>query len=332
MPTVTPGILQFLHHAPPDSLLALIGMYRADQRTDKIDLGVGVYRDRFGETPVMKAIKFAEGQLLSEQTTKSYLGADGDVIFTQRLGEHVFAQDLALLQSMSGLQTPGGTGALRLAAELLARANPNATVWIGDPSWPNHAPIFREAGLRVRTHRFYDPGSSELQYEEMMWDLKEAARGDALLLHGCCHNPTGEGFSPDQSAQVISFAAAQGLVPIIDLAYQGLGEGWHEDAAFTCAFLKAAPEALVAYSCDKNFGLYRERVGALWVKAGSSDLLDRARSNCLSLARSMWSMPPDHGAALVRLVLETPALQASWSQELDVMREAMLSVSSDIRN
>ncbi|WP_375196594.1 amino acid aminotransferase [Sphingobium sp.] len=299
---------------PADGLLGLIGLYRADERPGKLDLGVGVFRDDLGATPVMRAVKAAEATLLRDQATKSYLGAEGDARFVELLADVAFG---AGSDRLTGVQTPGGTGALRLGAELIAHSRHDATIWIGAPTWPNHAPIFREAGLPVQTHRFFDVANAGIDFEGMMEDLERTRPGDVLLLHGCCHNPTGADFTAEQWRQIGRLCESRGLLPFIDLAYQGLGDGLDADAAAMREMVRDVPEAVIAYSCDKNFGLYRERVGALWVQSDETALV---RGNMLALARSLWSMPPDHGAAVVRLVLDDPALRADWAAELDGMR------------
>ena len=315
-----PEIFGLLAEQPADPLLGLIALYRADPRPSKIDLGVGVFRDSEGQTPIMRAVKAAEALLFETQTSKSYLGPEGDHNYTGRLAEIVFGRDPGS-DRLVGVQTPGGTGALRLGAELLARANPDAQIWLGTPTWPNHAPIFAEAGVRTRNHRFYDYASSEIDLAAMIEDLGSARTGDALLLHGCCHNPTGATFSLDQWAVIAELCAARGLIPFVDLAYQGLGDGVMEDGAAARMIFEKLPVAMLAYSCDKNFGLYRERVGALWVHAEHSATAGVVRSNLLALTRSLWSMPPDHGAAIVRTILENDALRAAWCDELNAMRE-----------
>ncbi|MGH6821610.1 MAG: aromatic amino acid transaminase, partial [Methylocella sp.] len=267
----------------------------------------------------MRSVKAAEHILVKEQTSKSYLGADGDVRFVELLAPIVFGE-IGALGDLTGVQTPGGTGALRLAAELIARARPEACVWVGTPTWPNHGPIVREAGLRVRGHPYYDVLAGKIDFSRMMAALSEAEPGDILLLHGCCHNPTGADFSADQWRTLTDFIGDRGILPLIDLAYQGLGEGLGADAAATRAMIATLPDVIVAYSCDKNFGLYRERVGALWVKASDSTSLRAIRDNVLVIARSLWSMPPDHGAAVVRLILENATLAAIWRSELAEMR------------
>lgn len=315
-----PTLLDALDRQPPDALLALIGLHRDDSRSDKIDVGVGVYRDASGATPVLRAVKAAERRLVAEQPTKAYLGPEGDARFVALLEPIVFGPSLSGSPRLTGVQTPGGTGALRLGAELLARAAPEARVWMGSPTWPNHAPIFAAAGLRVEDHRYFDAAASDLDFDGMIRALGHAEAGDIVLLHGCCHNPTGTGLSLDQWRVLSDLLVGRGLVPFVDLAYQGLGDGLDEDAAGLRLLLATVGEALVAYSCDKNFGLYRERVGALWVMGAATASLPAIRDNLLVLARSLWSMPPDHGAAIVRVILDDPALAADWRRELDAMR------------
>lgn len=308
-----------LEPRPTDPLLGLMTAFRADPRDAKLDLGVGVYKDEHGKTPVMRAIKAAETHLLADQATKSYLGGDGDVRFVELLEPIVFGDALGDPARKIGIQTPGGTGALRLGAELIARARPGATVWTGDPTWPNHAPILHAAGLNVAQHPFYDVQARTIRFDEMLAALGQAKAGDVVLLHGCCHNPSGADLSPDQWDRVIALMAERNLVAFIDLAYQGLGDGLDADAAGLRKAWSALPEVLLAYSCDKNFGVYRERTGAMWGRFGDADTARIARGNVLALARTLWSMPPDHGAAAVRIVLEDAELAADWRAELDAM-------------
>lgn len=314
--TSAAALFDTLDRQPPDPLLAVIGLHRADPRSDKIDVGVGVYRDATGATPVMRAVKAAEARLLNGQASKSYLGAEGDQRFTDLLAAVALGAELAANARITGIQTPGGTGALRLAAELIARSGRAPTIWIGSPTWPNHGPIFREADLTVRTHAYFDRSRSEIDFDAFLAAVAQAKVGDVVLLHGCCHNPTGTSFSADQWRELTAIIAARGLVPLIDLAYQGLGAGLDADAAGMRALLAAVPEALVAYSCDKNFALYRDRVGALWVQAATPVAAIPVRETMLVLARSLWSMPPDHGAAVVRLILDDAALATDWRAEL----------------
>jgi aromatic-amino-acid transaminase len=309
----------------PDALLALIGLYAADPRADKIDLGVGVYRDESGATPVFRAVKAAEARLLEAQPSKSYLGPEGDARFTELLQPIVFgaAIDPATLV---GVQTPGGTGALRLAAELIGIAKPRAKIWLGTPTWPNHAPVFSAAGLTLVTYRYFDQAAQLIRFDEMMDALSRAEAGDVVVLHGCCHNPTGANLTPLQWNGVAEVIGQRGLVPLVDLAYQGLGGGLDQDAAGLRQVLEAAGDVIVAYSCDKNFGLYRDRVGALYVRARQKARAELIQSNMLALARANWSMPPDHGAAVVRTILEDSALTGDWRAELATMRERIAAV------
>ena len=329
LPAIT-SLFGALMRQPPDALLAVIGMHRADPRPEKIDVGVGVYRDAEGATPVMQAVKAAEERLLTNQVSKSYLGAEGDQRFTDLIAEVALSEGIARNPRITGVQTPGGTGALRLAAELIARSGRAPTIWIGSPTWPNHGPIFREAGLVVRSHPYFDTGRGELDFEAFADGLGEALASDVLVLHGCCHNPTGTTFSDAQWAALAELASRRGLVPLIDLAYQGLGDGLEEDAAGTRAMLAAVPEALVAYSCDKNFAMYRERVGALWAQSANTAATASVRENMLVLARSLWSMPPDHGAAAIRIILEDPVMTTEWRTELAGMCGRIRSLRSQL--
>ena len=303
----------------PDALLGLIRQYRSDKRAEKLDLGVGVYRDAAGATPILRSVKAAERSLVESQTTKGYLGPEGDLGFIERLKPIIFG-DRAGSSRLAGVQTPGGTGALRLAAELLAVADSQIRVWIGTPTWPNHQPILAAAGLSMATYRYFDPATQVVCFDEMMTALDNASSGDVFLLHGCCHNPTGADLDIAQWYSVAEAMAERGLIPLIDLAYQGLGDGLESDAGGMRLILDRVGVGLVAYSCDKNFGLYRERTGALYALSGSADTTAIILTNLLSLARANWSMPPDHGAALVRLILESPELTEDWQAELAAMR------------
>ena len=312
-------MLDRLDQQPPDALLALIKLHDADPRSDKIDLGVGVYRTGQGETPVFGAIKAAERKLVDEQTSKSYLGPEGDMGFVHALMPYVFGRDdPARGGRIEGMQTPGGTGAVRLALAL-ARASGVTRVIMGVPSWPNHAQIVRDLALELVTfpHAAAD-GAADL--DALKAALAGAREGDCVLLHGCCHNPTGVDYTPAQWDEIAPLLADGPALPVLDLAYQGLGDGMDEDAYGVRQVVAAVPEALIAYSCDKNFGLYRDRVGALYVLAADGECLKRVLSNGHALARAAWSMPPDHGAAAVRLILEDAGLTAQWQDELDQMR------------
>jgi len=312
-----------------DLLLQLIALCNADPRPEKIDVGVGVFRDGHGNTPILKVIKEAERILLETQETKSYLGSAGDKRFAELLrpvllGEH--ADD----DRIAGLQTPGGCGALRLGFELIATVNPNARVLVGTPTWPNHAPIIRAVGLQMIEYPYYDLDACSIRFDAMVAALKEARAGDVVLLHGCCHNPTGADLDDGQWAEVTPIIAERGLLPFVDIAYQGFGRGLDEDARGLRGLLSACDEVIAAQSCDKNFSVYRDRVGSLFVKTGSRDTTARAMAHVGQRAREMWSMPPDHGAAAVRIVLDTPELRQRWPGELAAMRDRINSVRQRI--
>jgi aromatic-amino-acid transaminase len=314
-----PALFERLEEQKSDSLLQLIALCEADPREEKIDVGVGVYRDPAGGTPIPRAVKEAERQLWESQETKSYLGSSGDARFTDLIKPIVFGDHLAADDRIVGLQTPGGCGALRLGAELIVAADENARILVGQPTWPNHGPLIECAGVEMISHPYYDKDKREIRFDEMMDALKDARAGDLVLLHGCCHNPTGADLSPAQWRAVAELVAERGLVPFVDLAYQGLGNGLEADAEGTRLVVEAAEQAIVAQSCDKNFGIYRERTGNLFVKGSSRRNAEVILGNLMTLSRTMWSMPPDHGAAVVRTVLDDEELRADWQEELIAM-------------
>ncbi|HEX7390551.1 MAG TPA: aromatic amino acid transaminase [Acidiphilium sp.] len=311
-----------LSQQPPDGLLALIKLFRDDPRETKLDLGVGVYKDEHGNTPILRAIKAAEEILLREQKTKSYLGPEGDLRFVELVREIVFGET-DVTGRVCGIQTPGGTGALRAAADLARRANPAARFWVSAPTWPNHRPIFVAAGAEVMEYPYFDIASQTLLFDRMLAALAGAARGDVIVLHGSCHNPTGANLSRTEWDAVISLCAERGLLPLFDLAYQGLGDGLDEDAYAVRKAAGVLGEMMVAQSCDKNFALYRERTGSLFVLGEKPDVI---ASNLALCARTTWSMPPDHGAVAVRLILESAELRKLWTDELNEMRERINAV------
>jgi aromatic-amino-acid transaminase len=317
-------MLDRLSPQAPDALLALIRLHSADPREDKIDLGVGVYRTEDGATPVFAAIKAAEQQLVDVQDSKSYLGPEGDMGFVNALMPYIFGADPTMGGRIQGMQTPGGTGAVRLALALAQKAGVRR-VHMGVPSWPNHAQILADLGMELAPfdHANAD-GSANL--DAVLAAINGAGADEAVLLHACCHNPTGIDYTDDQWAAIADAFAASGTFPIIDSAYQGLGHGMEEDAAGMRAVLAAVPEAFIAYSCDKNFGQYRDRVGAFYVMAKEQGALDTAFSNANALARAAWSMPPDHGGAAVRIILRDPDMTKAWLAELDDMRARMRGV------
>ena len=318
-------MLDRLTAQPPDALLALIKMYAADERADKIDLGVGVYRTDAGDTPVFRAVKGAERVLVEQQDSKSYLGPEGDHAFVQALMPYIFGrEDHDLLQRIEGMQTPGGTGAVRLAVALAQQAGVTR-IHLGTPSWPNHAQILKDVGLEIATfdHACAD-GTANV--DAALAAIRDAGEGEAILLHGCCHNPTGIDYTVEQWDKLAAALSDGKVLPILDIAYQGLGHGMDEDVVGVRKVLVAVPEALVAYSCDKNFGLYRDRVGAFYMIAKDGEQLPAIASNANALARANWSMPPDHGGAAVRIALHDEALTEQWHEELDEMRERMRGV------
>jgi aromatic-amino-acid transaminase len=319
---VHPSLFGALKGQAQDPLLALMAEFRTDKREGKIDLGVGMYRDATGITPVMRAVKAAERILLETQTTKGYMGPEGDPVFVELLKPIVFGAVVAKSDRIVGLQTPGGTGALRLGAELIASVSPRAKVWLGEPTWPNHRPLLNAARLAVEGFKHFDKSSQTLPFDETMAALGRAAAGDVVLLQACCHNPTGADYTIEQWRTIGETLAARGLVPFFDFAYQGLGDGLDADAAGMRLVLEHVDEALIGYASDKNFGVYRERVGALYVVSNNARAV---YSQAMALARANWSMPSDHGAAVVRLVLQSAELTRDWTAELDAMRARILS-------
>ena len=317
-------MLDKLEPQAPDALLALIKLHADDERADKIDLGVGVYRTGQGDTPVFAAIKQAEARLVEEQDSKSYLGPEGDMGFVHALMPYAFGTDGTMAGRLEGMQTPGGTGAVRLAVAVAQRAGVTR-VHLGVPSWPNHAQILGDVGVETAT---FDHANADgtANVEAALATIRGAQPGEAVLLHGCCHNPTGIDYSPEEWDAIADAFANGAALPILDLAYQGLGHGMDEDAYGLRRVLGAVPEALIAYSCDKNFGMYRDRVGALYVLAREVGQLSAIQSNLNALARAAWSMPPDHGGAAVRLVLRDSDLTALWLDELETMRARMRQV------
>ena len=321
-------MLDRLDQQPPDALLALIKLYEADPRPTKIDLGVGVYRTADGATPVFRAIKAAERRLVESQETKAYLGPEGDMGFVRALVPHVFGEAGTRDGRIDGMQTPGGTGAVRLAVAL-AKKSGVAKIWMGTPSWPNHAQILNDCGMAAGTFN-HATGDGAADMDALREVIANAAKDDAVLLHGACHNPTGVDYSNEEWDEIAALVKDKGILPIIDLAYQGLGDGMDADAYGLRAVLAAVPEALVAYSCDKNFGLYRDRVGALYAMSASAEDTVRIMSNGASLARANWSMPPDHGGAAVRVILEDEALTADWLAEVEDMRQRIGQVRAKL--
>ena len=326
--TRAPG-LRDLPDVEPDGLIALIGLVEAEKREDKIDVGVGVFRDGEGRTPILKVTKEAEQRLVDTQETKAYLGGRGDKRFAQLIGP-ILLGELANDPAIDGVQTPGGCGALRLGFQLLAQINPQARVLNGTPTWPNHEPIIDGVGLETIDYTYYERGQGVVRFDAMMDAVADADAGDIILLHGCCHNPTGADLEPDQWAEITRVVAERGIIPFVDIAYQGLGRGLDDDAAGVRGLVAACDEVIIAQSCDKSFSCYRDRVGSLWIKSGAKETTARAMTHTLQNAREMWSMPPDHGAATVRIILEDAELRARWLVELAAIRTRINAVRANV--
>jgi aspartate aminotransferase len=313
---------------PQDQILRLIQMFRDDPRRDKIDLGVGVYKDATGLTPVMRAVKAAEKKLWEVETTKTYTGLAGEPAFNAALSGMILGGAVAA-DRVSSVATPGGTGAIRQALELIRLASPDATVWLSNPTWPNHPSIIKYLGMPMAEYRYFDGATRGIDFAGLMADLAGVKAGDAVLLHGCCHNPTGANLDADQWALVADLLAAKGAIPFIDLAYQGFGDGLEEDAAATRMIAARFPEVLIAASCSKNFGIYRERTGIL-IAIGDGAGKATLQGNLNFLNRQNYSFPPDHGARVVTMILEDPALTADWKAELEEVRQNMLSLRQSL--
>ncbi|PSL11691.1 aspartate aminotransferase [Marinobacterium halophilum] len=323
-------MFEHLNTLPQDPILGLMKSFREDSRTDKVDLGVGVYRDEAGHTPIMAAVQSAQQRLLETEATKAYIGPAGAEGFNHLISQLILGAGHPALndQRVNTVQTPGGCGALRMAAEFLRLCKPDATVWVSTPTWANHIPLLGGAGLTIREYPYLDTATLSVDFDAMMAALELADAGDVVLLHGCCHNPSGADLSPDQWTAVTDLIERKGLLPFIDIAYQGLGEGLDQDAHGVRLMAERLPEVIVASSCSKNFGLYRERTGALMLIAANAQQGRAATSQLLSAIRSHYSMPPAHGAAVVELILDTPALTQAWHHELDAMCRRIIELRS----
>ena len=315
---------------PGDPILGLMDAYRADRNPAKLDLGVGVYKDAQGLTPIPRAVKLAEQRLVESETTKSYIGGHGDPLFASLLSQLVLGADSPLLAERAGTtQTPGGTGALRLCADFIGQCLPGRGIWLSDPTWPIHESIFAAAGLRV-DHYPYVGANNQLNVEAMIAALAHVPKGDVVLLHACCHNPTGFDLTPRDWKRVLEVVKARELLPLIDFAYQGFGDGLEQDAFSVRLFAAELPELLITSSCSKNFGLYRERTGALIVCADTATKLQDVRSQLAFIARNLWSTPPAHGAAVVATILADSELNGLWVSELEAMRQRVASLRAGL--
>ncbi|MFM2389529.1 MAG: hypothetical protein RLZZ437_1084 [Pseudomonadota bacterium] len=312
-----------LNAQPADKILTLIQMFKDDARTGKIDLGVGVYKDASGLTPVMRAVKAAEKKLWEQEVTKTYTGLAGEPAYNAAMVGMILGAGYA--DRAASVATPGGTGAIRQALELIRLASPGAKVWLSNPTWPNHPSIIKYLGMPMATYRYFDETSGGIDFAGLMADLAGVQAGDAVLLHGCCHNPTGANLDAGQWSEVADLLLAKGAIPFIDLAYQGFGDGLEADAAPTRMVAARFPEVIIAASCSKNFGIYRERTGIL-IALGDASRRAITQGNLAFLNRQNYSFPPDHGARLVTMILEDAELRADWMAELEEVRLNMLSL------
>jgi aspartate aminotransferase len=316
-------MFETLTQAPGDKILALMGEYAADQRSTKIDLGVGVYKDEKGVTPVMTSVRKAEERILSNEKTKTYLGIAGNKGFGTAVLDLVF-EDIVDRSRVRIAQTPGGTGSLWVLMQLISRARPGASFYVSDPTWANHVPMAKNAGFDLKTYPYFDAETRGVKFDDMLATLDGLKAGDVVLLHGCCHNPTGANLTPAQWDQVAASLVRTGALPFIDLAYLGFGDGIEADAYGTRKVIAAVPEAVLAFSGSKNFGLYKERVGAAILVARDAAQADVTNSQMLNIIRGAYSQPPDHGAEIIRIILTDASLRAEWETELTEMRNRMI--------
>jgi len=316
----------------PDPILGLMAAFRADPDPRKVDLGVGVYRDDRGETPVLEAVRRAESALLARQSTKSYVGPAGNPAFNEAIERLVLGEEheARLTARVRTVQAPGGCGALRLGAELIRAVSPDSVVYVSTPTWANHSPLLSGSGLKLAPYPYFDPATGGVQFAAMAAALERLPARAVVLLHASCHNPTGADLSPAQWRELLELVKRRQLLPFIDMAYQGLGEGLEADAYGMRLFSAELPEVLCAVSCSKNFGLYRERTGALQVINETPAAADAAFSHLVRIARGIWSMPPDHGAAIVHGILAEPTLRTSWQAELAAMRQRIQSLRHEV--
>ena len=326
-------MLDALQPAPPDAILGLSEAFRGDPRPEKINLAVGVYKNQEGDTPVLEAVKEAERRLLDAETTKAYLPIDGPPALGRRVRSMLFGEGDERVDGgrAATSATPGGTGGLRVAGDFVKQNLPGATVWLSDPTWANHHGIFRAAGLPTSTYRWYDASTRGLDFGGALEALEEVPAGDVVVLHGCCHNPTGADPTPEQWRRLAGVLAGRGVLPLVDFAYQGFGDGLDADAAGLREVAAACPELLVCSSFSKNFGLYRDRVGALTVVAAAADAAAAAQSLVKQAVRRNYSNPPAHGALVVQTVLGDAGLTAAWEAELDGMRARINGMRAALR-
>ncbi|MFW7525027.1 amino acid aminotransferase [Vibrio ostreicida] len=323
-----------LSHLPTptlDPILSLSVAYRNDERTDKVDLGIGVYKNSAGETPVMKAIAKAQDIVVSTQKTKAYVGLAGCEAFNQSMVDLLLSGTSAM-DRVAAIQTPGASGALRMLGDLIKIAQPETRIWISNPSYVNHRPVMEAAGLKVQQYSYFNPESKQVDTARMLDELSHAGPQDVVLLHGCCHNPTGADIDFSAWQEITALAQKNGFTPFVDIAYQGFGDGLEEDAKGLRYMADNIDEMLITTSCSKNFGLYRERTGAAIVVGKSLHDVSNAKGKLLTLARATYTMPPDHGAALVRTVLQDKTLTEIWKQELQEMQQRLVNLRRALCN
>jgi len=315
-------VFEKLELLAPDAIIGIMALFREDQAPNKVDLSVGVYQDDTGNTPVMECVKRAERQIVDAQTTKTYVGIAGNMDFNRGMEKLLFGADHPVLAAgrVATVQSPGGSGGLCVAAHLLHRANPDARIWLSAPSWPNHLPLLGLAGLRLESYPYYDYDAHAVDFDAMMACFEKLDAGELVLIHGCCHNPCGADLSQVQWQALTDLCERRGVIPFIDLAYQGLAESLEADAYGVRLMAERLPEVVVVSSCSKNLGLYRERTGAVCVVSSSPEQSKATATNLANVARGIYSMPPDHGAAIAGQILNDEALTALWVEELDEVR------------
>ena len=315
-------MFESLQSMPADAILGLIAQHRDDPRPEKIDLGVGVYRDAAGNTPVLATVKKAEQRLVAEQDTKAYIGTAGAASFNAAMQSLTFAESVGGDRLVT-IQAPGGSGSLRVAAGILVRARENASVWLGEPTWANHVPLLGDAGLELKAFPYYNTRRHVLEIDAMLDALRAVPKGDVILLHACCHNPSGLDPTEDEWRAIIDVVIERELLPLVDIAYQGFARSVDDDPHAIRELASRVPEMIVANSCSKNFGLYRDRVGSLSFLASDSASRDIVSSQANNLVRTLYSMPPDHGAAVVSMILDDADLRAEWLDEVNEMRDRL---------
>lgn len=314
----------------PDPILGLSAAYHNDPRDFKVDLGVGVYKDENGHTPILDCVNTASQIMFSTEDTKAYQSPAGDVEYNQLLKTLIFGESIAASGLAETVHTPGGSGALKLAAQLVKRASATSKIWVSTPTWANHIPLLGSSGVELVEYAYFDPKTNAVDFDAMMSDLKKASSGDVVLLHGCCHNPTGADLSQDQWREVAELVSANGLIPFVDVAYHGFGDGLDEDISAVRLLCEAVPELIVAYSCSKNFGVYRDRVGAVSVVVENPKKASITSAHLQNIGREIYSMPPSHGAGLIRCILQDEQLTQQWHGELESMRTRISQLRLDL--